>query len=85
MRRQVVLAPPLGYDRKNASTFYALNPMLLDHHIRRYHIAVLKTENPLLDTLSFVHKANWTVDGIRVGSNPFLPDPEKDKLNSGLT
>lgn len=57
-----------GYDQKNATPYFTVNPMLLDHHIRGYHIAVMNTGDLLIDSLSFVHRANWAVDDVNVKS-----------------
>lgn len=57
-----------GYDQKNALPYFTVNPMLLDHHIRGYHVVVLETGDVLIDKLSYIHEANWAVDGNQVES-----------------
>ena len=55
-----------GYDDANRAHYFTVNPLLLDHHLRGYHISVSQTGNMLIDGLSFIHPARWTVDSVDV-------------------
>ncbi len=62
----VVVMSEGGYEPEKQGKFFSVNENILDHHPRAYQIRVEKTNDILINTSVFSHKAKWKKNGKNV-------------------